>query len=133
MTPDDIAAEYKAHPTNPDYRTKEQRKVDYVLLLLSPDQQKLPDAEKTAAKDALGEKATKFALSFIPDPSATPGSTPPPPDFNDEAKKERPAAGEHRFLHRRLDAGRCAAESCLQYRRFCADEGQRDQQGDRTR
>jgi hypothetical protein len=88
VTPDEIAAEYKAHPTDPAYRTKEERKVDYVLLLLSPDQEKLPDAEKTAAKDALGEKATKFALAFIPDPSATPGSAPAAPDFNNEAKKE---------------------------------------------
>jgi peptidyl-prolyl cis-trans isomerase D len=88
VTPDEIAAEYKAHPTNPAYRTKEQRKVDYVLFLLSPDQAKLPDAQKAVAKDALGEEATKFALAFIPDPSATPGNTPPPPDFQAEAKKE---------------------------------------------
>jgi peptidyl-prolyl cis-trans isomerase D len=88
VTPDEIAAEYKAHPTDPAYRTKEQRKVDYVLFLLAPDQAKLPDAQKATAKDALGEKATKFALAFIPDPSATPGNTPPPPDFQAEATKE---------------------------------------------
>jgi peptidyl-prolyl cis-trans isomerase D len=88
VTSDEIAAEYKAHPTNPAYRTKEQRKVDYVLFLLSPDQAKLPDAQKAAAKNALGEQATKLALAFIPDPSATPGSSPPPPDFAMEAKKE---------------------------------------------
>jgi peptidyl-prolyl cis-trans isomerase D len=87
VTPDEIAAEYKAHPMNPDYRTKDQRKVDYVMFTLTPDQMKLPEAQKTEAKNALGEKATKFALALIPDPSAT-GATPPPPDFNDEAKKE---------------------------------------------
>ncbi len=87
VTPDETAAEYKAHPTNPDYRTKEERKVDYVLLTLTPDQMKLPEAQKTEAKNALGEKATKFALAFVPDPSAT-GATPPPPEFNAEAKKE---------------------------------------------
>ena len=87
VSSDEIAAEYKAHPDNPDYRTKEQRKVDYVLFTLTPDQMKLPDAQKVEAKNALGEKATKFALAFIPDPSAT-GSTAPAPDFNAEAKKE---------------------------------------------
>ena len=55
---------------NPDYRTKEKRKVDYVLFLLSPDQAKLPDAQKAAAKDALGQKALDFALAFQPEPSA---------------------------------------------------------------
>ena len=87
VTPEEIAAEYKAHPQNPEYRTKEQRKVDYVTLTLTPDQMKLPDAQKTEAKNALGEKATKFALAFIPEPSAT-GATAPAPDFNAEAKKE---------------------------------------------
>ena len=87
VTPADIEAEYKANPTNPAYRTKEKRKVDYVLFLLSPDQAKLPDAQKAVAKDALGQKALDFALAFQPDPSATPGTTPPPPDFQAEAKK----------------------------------------------
>ncbi len=88
VTPEAIEAEYKAHPTNPAYRTKEKRKVDYVLFLLSPDQAKLPEAEKTAAKQALGEKALDFALAFQPEPSAgTGGGTPPPPDFGAEAKK----------------------------------------------
>jgi len=89
VTPADIEAEYKAHPDNPAYRTSEKRKVDYVLFLLSPDQTKLSDKEKAAAKDALGEKALNFALAFQPDPSATPGVTPPPaPDFLTEAKKQ---------------------------------------------
>jgi hypothetical protein len=34
VTPDEVAAEYKAHPENPAYRTQEKRKVDYVLFLL---------------------------------------------------------------------------------------------------
>ncbi len=88
VTPAEVAAEYKAHPENPAYRTEEKRKVDYVLFLLSPDQAKLPDAQKAAAMDALGEKATKFALAFIPDPSAEPGSKFTPPDFQAEAGKE---------------------------------------------
>jgi len=87
VTPEEIEAEYKAHPENPDYRTKEKRKVDYVLFLLSPDQAKLPDAQKAAAKDALGQKALDFALAFQPDPSATGENAPPPPDFLAEAKK----------------------------------------------
>jgi len=87
VKPEEIEAEYKAHPTNPAYRTKEKRKVDYVLFLLSPEQSKLPDAQKAAAKDALGQKALDFALAFQPDPSATGANTPPPPDFLTEAKK----------------------------------------------
>ncbi len=55
---------------------------------MSPDQLKLPDKEKAAAKDALGEKALEFALAFQPEPSADGSSkTPPPPDFMAEAKK----------------------------------------------
>lgn len=87
VTPDEIEAAYKAHPENPAYRTKEKRKVDYVLYTLTPDQAKLPDAQKEAAKEALGEKALDFALAFQPEPSATPGTAAPPPDFSDEAKK----------------------------------------------
>ncbi|HEV3272213.1 MAG TPA: SurA N-terminal domain-containing protein [Candidatus Methylacidiphilales bacterium] len=87
VTAADIAAEYKAHPENPAYRTAEKRRVDYVLLLLSPEQMKLPDAQKGAAKDALGQKALDFALAFQPEPSATGETPPPPPDFMAEAKK----------------------------------------------
>ena len=87
VTPAEIEAEYKAHPTNPAYRTQEKRKVDYVLFLLTPDQAKLPDAQKTAAKDALGQKALDFALAFQPEPSATGETAPPAPDFMAEAKK----------------------------------------------
>ena len=86
-SPAEIEAEYKAHPENPAYRTQEKRKVDYVLFLLSPDQAKLPDAQKAAAKDALGQKALDFALAFQPEPSATGENAPPPPDFQAEAKK----------------------------------------------
>jgi peptidyl-prolyl cis-trans isomerase D len=87
VTPADVEAEYKAHPENPDYRTKEKRKVDYVLFLLTPDQAKLPDAQKSAAKDALGQKALDFALAFQPEPSATGEAAPAAPDFTAEAKK----------------------------------------------
>lgn len=87
VTPQEIEAEYKAHPENPAYRTSEKRKVDYVFFLLSPEQAKLADKEKTAAKEALGEKALEFALAFQPDPSATAGTTQPTPDFTSEAKK----------------------------------------------
>jgi len=87
VTPAEIGAEYKAHPDNPAYRTQEKRRVDYVLFLLSPDQAKLPDAQKAAAKDALGQKALDFALAFQPEPSATAETAPPPPDFLAEAKK----------------------------------------------
>jgi peptidyl-prolyl cis-trans isomerase D len=86
VTPDEIASEYKATPLNPAYRTAEKRKVDYVLFLLPPDQLKLPDAQKAAAKDALGQKALDFALAFQPEPTPS-GVTPPPPDFTTEAKK----------------------------------------------
>jgi peptidyl-prolyl cis-trans isomerase D len=81
----DIEAEYKAHPDNPAYRTAEKRQVDYVLLPLSPEQQSLPDKDKTAAIEALGEKALDFALALQPNPSA--GSAPTAPDFQAEAKK----------------------------------------------
>jgi hypothetical protein len=88
VTPDMIAAEYKNNPTNPAYRTQEQRKVDYVLFMLTPDQQKLPDDQKRAAKDDLGQKALNFVLAFQPDPSAAPGTPAPKVDFMTEAKKE---------------------------------------------
>jgi peptidyl-prolyl cis-trans isomerase D len=86
VQPADIEAEYKAHPENAAYRTPEKRKVDYVLFSLTPDQAKLPDAQKAAAKDALGQKALDFALAFQPEPTST-GVTPPPPDFLAEAEK----------------------------------------------
>jgi hypothetical protein len=87
VTPDDIAAEYKNNPQNPAYRTKEKRKVDYVIFPLTPDQAKLPDKDKAEALNALGQKALNFALTFQPDPSLNPqGST--PPDFVTEAKKQ---------------------------------------------
>jgi peptidyl-prolyl cis-trans isomerase D len=89
VTPAEIEAEYKAHPENPDYRTQEKRKVDYVFFLLTPEQAKLPDAQKSAAKDALGQKALDFALAFQPEPSANGDTTTAPvPNFLDEAKKE---------------------------------------------
>ncbi|MCE0497876.1 MAG: peptidyl-prolyl cis-trans isomerase [Methylacidiphilales bacterium] len=87
VTPDEIAAEYKNHPQNPAYRTKEKRKVDYVIFPLTPDQAKLPDKDKNAALDVLGQKALEFVLAFQPDPSLNPaGAT--PPDFVTEAKKQ---------------------------------------------
>jgi peptidyl-prolyl cis-trans isomerase D len=86
VTPGDIAAAYKSDANNPAYRTAEQRKVDYVLFPLTPAQMKLPDKEKNAAIQALGDKALDFALAFQPDPSAT-NATPPPVDFQAEAKK----------------------------------------------
>jgi peptidyl-prolyl cis-trans isomerase D len=89
ISPADIEAEYKAHPDNPDYRTPEKRKVDYVLFSLTPDQQKLPDKDKTAALETLGDKALNFALAFQPEPTPGPNATTPPvPDFQDEAKKQ---------------------------------------------
>jgi peptidyl-prolyl cis-trans isomerase D len=88
VAPADIEKEYKDHPTNAAYRTKEKRKVDYVLYLLSPEEMKLPEDRKMKAKNALGEKATKFALAFVPDPSAAAGNTFTPPDFQTEAAKE---------------------------------------------
>ncbi|HEX4140248.1 MAG TPA: SurA N-terminal domain-containing protein [Candidatus Methylacidiphilales bacterium] len=87
VTPADIQAEYKNNPTNPDYRTAEKRKVDYVLFTLPPDQQKLPDDQKQAAKDALGQKALDFILAFQPNPAAEPGTPAPNVDFMAEAKK----------------------------------------------
>jgi peptidyl-prolyl cis-trans isomerase D len=89
VTPEEIAAEYKANPNNPSYRTAEKRKVDYVLMTLTPDQAKLPDAQKKAAKDALGQKALDFVLAFQPDPSATPDAAAAHvPDFKAQAQKQ---------------------------------------------
>jgi peptidyl-prolyl cis-trans isomerase D len=87
VSPAEIEAEYKNNPTNPAYRTKEKRKVDYVLYSLTPEQMKLPDDQKNAAKEALGQKALDLALAFQPDPSASPGTPVAPPDFQAEAKK----------------------------------------------
>ena len=58
------------------------------MFSLTPDEMKLPADQKTKAMDALGEKATKFALSFLPDPSAAAGSAFTAPDFQAEAKKD---------------------------------------------
>ena len=86
--PNDVAAEYKAHPDNPAYRTEEKRKVDYVFFPLSPEQMKLAPKDKSPALEALGEKALDFALALQPEPSAGTNSTPPPaPDFRAEATK----------------------------------------------
>jgi peptidyl-prolyl cis-trans isomerase D len=86
VTPEEIAVEYKDHPDNPAYRTKEKRKVNYVLYELTPEQAKLPEKDKKAAIDALGEKALEFALSLQPDPSVTANNA-PPADFMSGAKK----------------------------------------------
>ena len=94
ITPEDIAAEYKDHPDKPAYRSQEKRKVDYVLFQLTPDQAKLPDKEKAAAKEALGEKAADFAIALQPDP--TPGA--PAPDFMTEAKKRDLTPGTTDFF-----------------------------------
>jgi len=88
VTPEEIEAEYKAHPDKAEYRSKEQRKVDYVLFSLTPDQAKLAAADKKAAIEALGEKALDFAVAVTPDANATTGATPAPtPDFSSEAQK----------------------------------------------
>jgi peptidyl-prolyl cis-trans isomerase D len=90
VTPQDIEAAYKANPMNPAYRTDEKRQVEYVLFSLSADQMKLADKDKNAAIQALGDKAVDFAQSLEPDepnPSAANASTPPPADFQAEAKK----------------------------------------------
>jgi peptidyl-prolyl cis-trans isomerase D len=86
VTPDDVAAEFKNHPENPAYRTKEKRRVDYVIFPLTPEEAKLPDQEKSAALEALGQKALDFALVFQPDPSVNPANA-TPPDFATEARK----------------------------------------------
>ncbi|HUB66812.1 MAG TPA: SurA N-terminal domain-containing protein [Candidatus Methylacidiphilales bacterium] len=86
VTPDEIATEYKNNPQNPAYRTEEKRKVDYVLFPLTPDQMKLPEQDKDAALDALGQKALGFARDVQPDPSLSPADA-TPPDFMAEAKK----------------------------------------------
>jgi len=98
VTPQEIEAEYKAHPDKPAYRTKEKRKVDYVLFQLTPDQAKLPDQEKAVAKDALGEKALDFVLAFQPEPSATGETAPPALDFTAEAKKRGLTPGTTDFF-----------------------------------
>jgi peptidyl-prolyl cis-trans isomerase D len=87
VTPAEIEAAYKADPMNPAYRTDEQRQVEYVLFPLTPDQMKLADKDKTAAIQALGEKALDFALALQPDPNATSSAPPPAADFQAEAKK----------------------------------------------
>jgi len=94
----DIEAAYHNNPTNPAYRTQEKRKVDYVLFMLTPGQQKLPEDQKQAAKDALGQKALNFLLAFQPNPSADPGTPAPNLDFMTEAKKENLAPGTTAFF-----------------------------------
>ena len=88
VTPDEVQAEYKAHPDDPTYRTPEKRKVDYVLLSLTPEQAKLPAKDKAAAIEALGEKALDFALSLQPDPANGGSNQTALPDFQAAAKKK---------------------------------------------
>ena len=87
VTPAEIEAEYKAHPENPDYRTKEKRKVDYVIFLLSAEQQKLPEAQKAATKATMGQKALDFALALQPPEPSTGAAPEPVPEFTAQAKK----------------------------------------------
>ena len=87
VTPAEIEAAYKADPMNPAYRTDEKRQVEYVVFPLTPEQQKLPDKDKAAAIQAVGEKALDFALALQPDPNAPNTSAPPAADFQAEAKK----------------------------------------------
>ncbi len=87
VTPQEIENEYKEHPTNPAYRSPEKRKVDYVLFQLTPEQAKLPAAEKKAAMEAIGKKALAFALAFQPDPAVPGAAAPAAPDFLTEANK----------------------------------------------
>lgn len=87
VKPEEIEAEFKAHPENPAYRTPEKRKVDFILLTLTPEQAKLPENEKRQAVDALGQKALDFVLAFQPNPSATGNAPAPVLDFVAEAKK----------------------------------------------
>ena len=88
VTPDEIQAEYKAHPDDPEYRTPEKRKVDYVMLSLTPDDAKKPAKEKATAIEALGEKALDFALSLQPDPGNGGTSQTALPDFKSAAQKK---------------------------------------------
>jgi peptidyl-prolyl cis-trans isomerase D len=88
VTPDEIAAAYKADPNNPAYRTDEQRQVEYVLFPLSAEQARLPEQQKQAAIEALGNnQALDFALALQPDPNAPNTAAAPPADFDAEAKK----------------------------------------------
>lgn len=87
IAPKDIEDAYKANPNNPAYRTDEKRQVEYVLFPLTAEQQKLPEKDKNAAIQAVGQKAIDFALALQPDPNAPTGSTPPAPDFDAQAKK----------------------------------------------
>jgi hypothetical protein len=98
ITPAEIENEYKSNPANPAYRTPEKRKVDYVLYMLTPEQQKLPDDQKLAAKNALGQKALEFVLGFQPNPSAAPGTPAPKLDFLAEAGKASLPAGTTGFF-----------------------------------
>jgi hypothetical protein len=66
--------------------------------MLPPDQQKLPDDQKQAAKDALGQKALNFILEFQPNPSAEPGTPAPNLDFLAQAGKENLAPGTTDFF-----------------------------------
>ena len=98
VTPADIETQYKNNPTTPAYRTQEKRKIDYVLFTLTPDQQKLPEDQKQAAKEALGQKALDFVLAFQPDPSAAPGTPAPNLDFTAEAQKRSLAPASTDFF-----------------------------------
>jgi len=87
VTPAEIEAAYKANAADPAYRTAEKRQVEYVLLPLGADQQKLSGKDKDAAIQALGDKALDFALALQPDPNAPSGTPPPVADFDAEARK----------------------------------------------
>jgi peptidyl-prolyl cis-trans isomerase D len=87
VTPDEIAAAYKANPANPDFRTDEQRQVEYVLFPLGAGQAKLAGPQKQAAIESLGDKALDFALALQPDPNAPNTAALPPADFDAEARK----------------------------------------------
>lgn len=85
VTDQEIDQAYQAQSqSNPAYRTKERRRVSYVLFPLTAEQQKLPDAEKQEVRRKIGDTALNFALSLEPEPDAT---NPKPIDFAQTAKK----------------------------------------------
>jgi len=124
VTPDEIAAEYKAHPENAAYRTQERRKIDYVLFPLAAEQAKLTGKDREAAIEALGEKALNFALALQPNPSAsTNGGAGPLPDFSGGGPHDGAEPGDDRFLHGGYAADRAAAEPFNQPDGVRADAG----------
>lgn len=92
VSPQEIQKAYQDDSANPEYRTKEKRKVAYAFFPLSPAQQKLTGKDKDVAKQALGEQAMNFSVALLDEKDGK------KPDFNQTAQNFKATVGTTDFF-----------------------------------